>query len=193
VENILPFDTETTHLPLWKEPSDHVDQPHLVELAAIMVDPVTLKPIVTMDVIIKPDGWTWDENSEAFKKHGITVEQAMDEGIPEIEAVDQFLALYEKSVLRVAHNTTFDNRIVRIALKRYRPDAVTDEVWKNKESYYCTMLHHTKAHGGKCPTLEEALLFYTGRELENAHRALPDTQACLDIYIEQMRRKVEAA
>ena len=40
MENVLAFDTETANLPLWKEQSDHVDQPHLVELAAIMVDPV---------------------------------------------------------------------------------------------------------------------------------------------------------
>lgn len=29
----LVFDTETTGLPIWKEPSDHPDQPHVVDIA----------------------------------------------------------------------------------------------------------------------------------------------------------------
>ena len=32
---LLMFDTETTGLPLWKDPSDHPDQPHLVQLALV--------------------------------------------------------------------------------------------------------------------------------------------------------------
>lgn len=190
---LLPFDTETSAIPEWKMPSDDPCQPHLVELAALLVDPMTYETIESMDVIIRPDGWEWDETSEAFQKHGITMEQAMDEGIPEEVAVDQFLSLYEQGVLRIAHNTTFDNRIMRIAMKRHRPGAVPDEKWKDKSSYYCTMINHRKAHGGKQPSLAEAFEFHTGMTLEGAHRAMVDTRACLDVYKGLMRHEQRAA
>ena len=54
----LFFDTETTGLPLFKEPSEHPDQPHLVQLAASLVDLDTRAVLSSIDVIVKPDGWT---------------------------------------------------------------------------------------------------------------------------------------
>lgn len=40
------WDTETQFLPLWKEPSEHPDQPHIVELAAVLVDTQTRAPML---------------------------------------------------------------------------------------------------------------------------------------------------
>ena len=42
-----------------------------------------------------------------------------DEGVNEKEAVEAFLALHDKSILRIGHNVSFDDRIMRIAFKRY--------------------------------------------------------------------------
>ena len=39
------FDTETTGLPLFKEHSEHPSQPHIVQLAACLVDLDTRKTI----------------------------------------------------------------------------------------------------------------------------------------------------
>ena len=178
---ILTWDTETTGLPLWKEPSDSVNQPHLVQLAALLVDSETTKTSNMMNVIIKPDGWIIPQ--ETIDIHGITNEQAMDEGIPESEALHMFLELYRRCDLRVAHNTTFDNRMIRIALKRYLPDLISDEEWKNKEKYYCTLINFRKLIGGKSGhTLGEAYKHFTGEELEGAHDALVDVNACLKVY-----------
>ena len=82
---ILFFDTETTGLPLWKEPSEDPRQPHLVELAALLVNPDTREMIAFMDVIIKPNGWTIPVDVSEI--HGITTERALAEGIPEEEAL----------------------------------------------------------------------------------------------------------
>lgn len=178
---ILPFDTETTGLPLWQEPSGHEDQPHLVQLAALLVNKDTRGITGQMDVIIKPDGWIIPDETAVI--HGITTERAMDEGIPEAEALEMFLELYRQSHLRICHNTTFDNRMIRIALKRYQPDLISDEEWKDKSRYYCTLINSRKVMGGKSGhTLAEAYKHFTGEDFEDAHTALADTKACLGVY-----------
>jgi len=178
--NTLFFDTETTGLPEWKLPSEDAAQPHLVQLASILVDDQTREQKARLDVIIRPDGWIIPEDVAAI--HGITTERAMDEGIPEVDALDMYLDLYKICHLRAAHNTTFDNRIIRIALKRYRPDLVSDEEWKDKNLYFCTMLEYSKVYGGKWPKLEEAYEKLLGKKLEGGHNAMVDTVACMDIY-----------
>lgn len=180
---ILPFDTETTGFPIWKEPSESKKQPHLVQLAAVLCDSDTQEVSEELDVIIKPDGWVIPD--DVAEIHGITTERAMDEGIPEREALQKFLYLYQKSSLRIAHNTTFDNRIIRIALMRYMPDLIDDKEWKDKSKYYCTCSNAKKIMGGKSGhKLEEVYLHFTGKELKNAHTAIADARACMEIYFE---------
>lgn len=107
----------------------------------------------------------------------------MDEGIPEAEALERFMGLYAKCHLRVAHNTTFDNRIIRIALKRHMPDLIPDDVWKDKSTYFCTLMKARKIMGGsKGHTLAEVYSHFTGKELKDAHTAMADAKACMKIY-----------
>jgi DNA polymerase-3 subunit epsilon len=175
---LLGYDTETTGLPVWKEPSDSESQPHLVQLAAVLVDPVTKNVIQSMDVIIKPDGWIIPDDVAAI--HGITTEKALAVGIPEKLALEMFLAMrgdYE----RVAFNKTFDQRIIRIAAKRYLDEAVQDK-WAVKEDHHCAMRMAREDIGGKQPKLIDAYRHYTGKELVDAHSAMADTKACMDVY-----------
>jgi hypothetical protein len=86
---ILGFDAETNGIPIWKEPSDSENQPHIVQLAAILVDEDTREEVDSMDVIVKPDGW--EISQEMTDIHGISMEQAMDVGIPEPEALQMYL------------------------------------------------------------------------------------------------------
>lgn len=180
--NILPFDTETSGIPDWKSPSDAEHQPHIVQLAAVLHSEDD-GDIDEMDVIVKPDGWVI--TPELTEIHGISHERAMDEGIPEIEALEQYLSLWERCDLRVAHNTTFDNRIIRIALKRFMPDRIPDEVWKDKALYYCTLINARKVMRGPLQghTLGECYKHFTGNDLDGAHNAMVDTKACLEIYL----------
>lgn len=182
---ILPFDTETTGLPDWKSPSEADHQPHLVQLAALLVND-KFEIIKQLDVIIKPNGWIIPDEVAAI--HGITTERAMDEGIPEQEALAQLLEM-SQGALRVAHNKNFDHRIIRIATKRYSDEA-TQDAWDNKDNFECTMqmakpimkmLPKTR-FGFKSPKLEEAYEFFTGKKLENAHSAMADTKACFEVY-----------
>lgn len=188
---IFFYDTETTGLPDFKAPSEAPQQPHIVQLAAILVNPETRKTISSMDVIIRPNGWTIPD--DIAKINGITTEHAMDVGIPESLAVGMFMELWSHR-LRIAHNEQFDARILRIALMRHENEASADD-WKGGPSG-CTArlatpickIHPTEKmiaagfNKFKTANLSEAYRHFMGSDLENAHSALADVNACAAVY-----------
>lgn len=177
MREIFINDTETTGIPDWKQPSGDDCQPHLVQVAVLVCDTDTREVKQSMDVIIKPDGWVIPE--ETIEVHGITNEYAHDVGIPEKLAFEMFFALWDGK-LQVAHNTTFDRRIARIGTKRYFSEEL-QVTWKECE-YLCTGQAARKIMGGKMPTLAEAYEFFISKPLENAHTAMADARACMEIY-----------
>lgn len=183
---VLFYDSETTGLPVWNEPSEGENQPHIVELAAKLVDLESRNVIAELNTIIKPDGWVIP--AEMTEIHGISTEKALAEGIAESEALSQFMTLWRQSNFRAAHNQSFDERIIRIAIKRYLSEEVAEQ-WKAGEKQ-CTGLI-TKPlmqmppkgkYGWKMPKLSEAYEHYVGKPMENAHRAMSDVDACIAVY-----------
>lgn len=189
MNTIFGYDTETTGLPVWKEPSDSDSQPHLVQLGAVLMDADTKKVIASMDVIIKPDGWVIPDDVAVI--HGITTEKALAVGIPEKLALEMFLAMRGEAE-RVSYNKTFDQRIIRIAAKRYL-DEPAQEKWAIKEDHHCSMRMAKADIGGKQPKLIEAYKHYTGKELVDAHSAMADTLACMDVYFSITNKANQAA
>ena len=177
----LAYDTETTGLPLFKEPSEHPDQPHIVQLAACLVDIDTRKTIASMNVIVKPEGWTIPDDVAAI--HGITTEHAMDVGISEPVALEMFLQLWSER-LRIGHNQSFDARIIRIAQMRHSFSLESQEVWKAGQSECtCYMARpHTKLDKNKLPKLGEAYQHFFDKPMEGAHTAMGDVDGCLAVY-----------
>lgn len=182
------YDTETTGLPVWKEPSESDAQPHLVQLGAVLVNPETQEVISSIDLIIKPDGWEIPE--EVSEIHGITTEYAMEVGVPEKMALDLFLAM-RGDAERIAYNKTFDQRIIRIAAKRYSSDDVVEK-WAEKDDHHCSMRMAQSVIGGKNPKLEAAYKHFTGKELENAHSAMADTMASMEVYFAALDQQAAA-
>lgn len=205
----LFYDTETTGLPLFSEPSEDPRQPHIVQLGAALVDLDTFEQVASLDLIVRPDGWTVPDDVAAI--HGITTEQAMAVGVPARIVFDLLLELWERSDVRIGHNESFDARMVRIALMRHRdndPDAEINVRWKAGAAQ-CTQAlsrpilklpptekmlatgrrHHKRANLG------EAYQFFTGKPLEGAHNAMVDVQACIEVYraIKSGVREVTAA
>lgn len=186
MKTILFYDTETTGLPNWKVPSEDESQPHLVQLAAILANAETKEVIQSFDLIVKPDGWEIPD--EVAEIHGITTEKALEVGVPEGFAV-MMLHLMRGQADRVAHNRTFDQRIIRIGMKRYMAEEAI-ESWAEKDDHECTMLmakpimkmEPKGRYGYKSPKLEEAYKHFTGKDLENAHTAMADAKACMEIY-----------
>ncbi|MBU0601095.1 MAG: 3'-5' exonuclease [Gammaproteobacteria bacterium] len=209
MKTALFYDTETTGLPDFKAPSEAEHQPHIVQLAALLVDLDTRETLRTIDVIICPDGWFIPDESSAV--HGITQEHALEVGISEASAIKEFMDLWAGR-LRIAHNEQFDARILRIALMRFLGDvshsppglSIADE-WKQSRAE-CTARMATpvcaipptermKAAGRfhhKTPNLGEAYRHLFGRDFEGAHNALADVSACRDIYFAMLDMK-EAA
>lgn len=188
----LFYDTETTGLPLFKEPSEHHDQPHIVQLAACLVDLDSRNTIASMDVIIKPEGWTIPDDVAAI--HGITTELATEVGIPEEMAIDMLMALWAQR-LRIGHNESFDARIIRIAQSRFGKSESELTEWKvGTAECTCWMSRpHTKPEKNKLPKLGEAYQHFIGKPLENAHSAMADVQGCIAVYFAIKDAELQAA
>lgn len=189
---ILAFDTETTGLPDWRSPSDADHQPHLVQLAALLLDD-DLTEHSHISVIVKPDGWTISKEIEELT--GITHELACRVGIPEKLATRMFAAmLYDTGATVVAHNADFDLRIMRIAC--LRAGYTKERLDERKPQSFCTMKAATPIMNlpptakmvsagftkPKPPKLIECMQHFFGEGLDGAHNALVDVRACVRVY-----------
>lgn len=180
---VLFFDTETTGLPIWREPSSHPDQPHIVDLACELRDDATGDLIAEMDCIINP-GVPIPAATSAI--HGITDEIAQRDGRDPKDALREFFGLVDQADTIVAHGVDFDTRLVRIASFR-----LWKKEWVSPVPTFCTMksmtsicrLPSANGRGGyKWPKLTEAIRHVFGEEMPDAHRAKPDMVACRRLY-----------
>lgn len=189
---ICVLDTESTGFPHWKLPSNDPRQPHIVDICALLYTPQG-ELVDSFEAMVRPDGW--DIPNDVAIIHGITNEIALEQGIPEAQAIEGFLSIWRRAGLRVAHNESFDARMLRIALKRFTAPWVVEDFRDGAK--YCTaitskpmcQLAPTEAmkatnfkNSFKMPTISEALKFFTGEELVDAHRARPDAEACARVY-----------
>lgn len=189
---ICIFDTETTGLPNFRDPSDHPDQPHIVDICALLYTPQG-ELVDSFEAMVRPDGWSIPE--EVSDIHGITDAMALEHGIPEAEAVEGFMRVWRQAGLRVAHNVSFDDRILRIGLMRFQGEEVANNFREGDKFCTCQsttnivkcpptekMIRAGRGKQFKQPSVAEALKFFTGEDLEGAHRARPDTEACARVY-----------
>lgn len=200
----LFYDTETTGLPLFKEPSEDPRQPRIFQLAADLVDLDTRRTVASMSQLIKPAGWVIPPDVEALT--GVSTERAAMFGLDATVVLDMFFSMWAMATDgRIAHNEAFDARLVRIACMRHR-DADFADHWKAGAGF-CTCTASTqivnlppsekmKAAGRnnpKQPKLSEAYEFFTGQPLQNAHDAGADVAACRVIYFALQDRQQQAA
>jgi len=173
----LFFDTETTGLPRnWKAPvSDLSNWPRLVQLAWLHYDKDGNK-IGGNNLIIKPDGFTIP--SDASRIHGISFDRAMSEGVGLQGVLNDFQNLITQSTYLVAHNMSFDEKIV--GAEFLRKNMTNSLAAKNK---ICTMEKSTNfckldgPYGYKWPKLSELHYKLFGTGFEEAHNAAVDINA----------------
>jgi DNA polymerase III subunit epsilon len=186
--SILVFDTETTGKADFKQPPSHPNQPHIVQLGAILMDD---KGAVRgeINLIIKPNGWTIPD--EVAEIHGITKDIADQFGVEQWLALRAFDQLAKRAKVYVAHNFQFDFLMVRAAchLEEADFDFKTNLDYIGKSSF-CTMQATTpicqlpgKYDDYKWPKLQEAYKHAFGQEFEGAHDAMADVRACARLYL----------
>lgn len=173
----LFFDTETAGLPKnYKAPVTNLNNwPRMVQLAWILSDENGNR-VEAQDFIIKPEGFTI--SAQTVKVHGITTQMAIDKG----EDLEKVLTLFNNAVNRtktlVAHNISFDEKIVGAEFLRKKIQ--TDF---NKKRKLCTMQASTDfcklpgPYGFKWPKLAELHKKLFGTDFKEAHNAAVDINA----------------
>lgn len=183
----LFFDTETTGLPRnWKAPlSDLSNWPRLVQLAYLLYDSKGNK-ISGGDFIIKPVGFTIP--IEASRIHRITTERAIREGQSILSVLQEFQSLIGQARYLVAHNMSFDEKIVGVEFLR---NGMHNSI-QNKNKI-CTMERTTRfcaiegPYGYKWPKLSELHYKLFGTGFEEAHNAAVDINATAKCFWELKR------
>lgn len=183
----LFFDTETTGLPLnWKAPVTEVNNwPRLVQLAYLQFDPQGNQS-TQGNFIIKPEGFSIPNGASSV--HGITTERAIREGHSLSQVLNQFGRLVDESTTIVAHNMSFDEKIVGAELIRLGVSNILDR--KNK---ICTMHSTTNfckidgPYGYKWPKLSELHYKLFGEDFQDAHDAYVDISITAKCFWELKR------
>ncbi|MDD2475119.1 MAG: 3'-5' exonuclease [Dysgonamonadaceae bacterium] len=173
----LFFDTETTGLP--RNPKAPVtalnNWPRMVQVAWLLCDNQGNR-IEGDGYVIKPENYTIPTDSS--KIHGITTERAMREGVSLEKVLKQFNELIDRSDYIVAHNISFDEKI--IGAEFLRKNIQSNFSYKKQ---LCTMKLSTDyckipgMYGYKWPALSELHIKLFGIDFEEAHDASVDIDA----------------
>lgn len=189
---LLFFDTETTGLPRSHHAplSDLANWPRIVQIAWLLTDHQG-RPQLAVEAIIRPVGFSIPAG--AARVHGITTEQALREGRPLPEVLQQFLAALRYADTLIAHNLAFDEKVLGAELLRCGlPNPLT------ALPRHCTMEASTALcrlpgrYGYKWPKLDELHRHLFQRGVESAHIALVDVEACARCFFQLQRLGVIA-
>ena len=184
----LFFDTETTGLPRnWKAPvTDLNNWPRMIQIAWILCDDKGNR-IESDDFIIKPENFIIPR--DASRVHGISTEKAIEEGENLEKVLTLFNDLVEEADFIVAHNISFDEKILGAELLRKRIKSKF-----SKKRKICTMHSSTDycklpgPYGYKWPKLSELHIELFGEDFDEAHDASVDINATEKCFWE-MRKK----
>lgn len=211
IMKILVFDTETTGLPKNQSSSPTLyslcDWPYIVQFSYIVYD--TDKNAITtlVDKIIKvPSNIKISKVSTEI--HGITDKISQSQGHNINETIINFVNTLKKVDILVAHNITFDTKMLITEILRM-PQKTRSEVSRKDKllqsldisSYYCTMKQsinlckiksYTKKENKeyfKYPTQTELCSYLFGYEPINMHNSLNDITICLRSFYKMKYNK----
>lgn len=173
----LFFDTETTGLPRnWKAPvSDTDNWPRMVQLAWLVYDSQGQRQ-AAQNFIIRSEGYTIPK--AASDLHGITTAVATETGTDLQDVLTLFVDQVRAAECLVAHNMSFDERIVGAELIRKE---MSSELFERER--ICTMQAATDfcalsgPYGYKWPKLSELYVKLFGESFDDAHDAAADVDA----------------
>ena len=191
---VLVFDTETTGLPVERNPSIYDTQkwPHVIQLSYIVYDSETNELITVEDDYIHIDA-NVNITPESQNIHKITKEILDSKGIPIQEALEKFNKFATMSDLLVGHNVSFDKRMVIV-------EGIRNKIRMNVHDTYCTMknsveickIERVGQNGDKYfkyPTLSELYNELFKKAPKNTHNALIDILLCMRCFVQIELRK----
>ena len=191
----LFYDTETTGLPNYRARWSDPDQPHIVQLAALLTDAEGIER-GAMNMILKVDA---DIPSAASDVHGITPEIMEAHGIYPGIAYDAFNYLLACAEIRVAHNAQFDDHLLKIAFTRRKLWHALEHIKTTKPFCTCDAatpivnlpptpkMVRAGRHTPKRASLTECHEHFFGEGFEGAHDAMADVRACARVFFELKR------
>lgn len=188
---IIFFDTETSGFIKKALKPDDPAQAWCVQIGAILA--TEEETLEELNIIIQANGREMNYHAEQI--HGISVERADAEGLPEVEAAEAFGILLRKADMIVCHNYDFDWAYVLQMMER-NLDALSDEA---RSAFYldlpsfCTMKDkkikkyvNAKNKNGKIkwPKLVEVHEKLFNKAFDDAHDAFADIKATARSYFE---------
>ncbi|MBI5621803.1 3'-5' exonuclease [Candidatus Falkowbacteria bacterium] len=183
----LIFDTETVGFPIsWTAPvTDTANWPQIVQLAWELYDAQGALLSSASD-IIKPVGY--HVPYESTRIHGITHQQAVDEGRDVKEVLNTFVAVLSSDVVLVGHNVEFDYNVMGAELLREKISSNFLDL-----PAICTMRQSVgfcALPGDKAPRLTELYFKLFGDSFADAHNASADVSATAKCFWELKKRGV---
>lgn len=180
--NYIVLDTETSGLVDHKKPADAPGQPRVCQIGLIFVDK-GLNVEREIEHLIKPNGWTLDNECEAAKINGLTQEKLDAEGVDIKEMLREYGSAIDSRRIVVGHNCPFDMKLMRAELRfagfpdRYMQTRSICTMWGSRD---IVGIPAKNGKGFKIPKLVEACDHF-GIKQPAAHSALADAQSALEI------------
>lgn len=179
----LAVDTEGSGLFDYEKPADAPGQPRLAAIGMILADENLIEQ-ERHGFLIKPEGWTFDDHSEAAAVNGLTHSRLMDEGIPVRDALRIYGDALDARCIIIGHNILHDLKMMRAEA---RIAGLPDRFMETR--YICTMQGsrqivdaRTDAGKKKAPRLEEACAFFgIPVEEKGAHTGIGGAERALEI------------
>ena len=174
----LVFDTTPLSMPKnWKALAEETYAwPRMIHLAWEHFD-ADSNIIKSQNILIKPDGY--EIPYEGTAKHGVDHDEAVAKGLSVLEVLEKFSEAVKASEYVIAHNLTFNERIIGAEYIRQNlpnPLISSDNYCLMREAtYYCKI--PSKTGGYKWPSLSELFKKCFGTGYEGANHADQDVRA----------------
>lgn len=179
------IDTEGSGLFDWTKPADAPGQPRMAALGLVLLDH-DLQTEKREGWLIRPNGWTFDDNSEAAAVNGLTHAKLMAEGVDVVEPLRAVGEALDERRIWVGFNPTHDMKSFRAESRIVK---MPDRYMQTR--YICVMqgsraLVDARTVDGrkKVPKLEEACVYFDIEvEEKGAHTGLGGAERAAQILL----------
>lgn len=163
--------------------------PRITQLSYQVAVLETGEVVKEYDSIIKPDGWTVPKE-QFFIENNISTERCEREGIPCIDALQELKSDMAECEIIVTHNNDFDIPVIQAEMIRYGVKDVKKliKICTMKETIeFCKLPNRNGYSSYKYPKLEELYNILFKKDMEGAHDALSDVNACRECFIQLIK------